>query len=119
MKNVKNRRLLILVTAFCLFLASPALAHPPSDIQMKYDNLTQVLSITILHNVKDPADHYIKSLSIKANEDVLVTLDYTKQQDKEKQEETFTFSKICKGSKITVTAVCNKFGKMERSFEIN
>jgi desulfoferrodoxin (superoxide reductase-like protein) len=86
---------------------------------MSYDNLTQVLTIKVLHQVKDPADHFIRRIGIKTNDNVAVSIDYTRQTDKEGLDEAFTFSKICEGSKISVKATCNKFGMIERSFEIN
>ncbi|HEX3002253.1 MAG TPA: hypothetical protein VHN82_07800 [Methanoregula sp.] len=95
---------IVLLAAIALTVF-PAAAHPPSDIQLAYNDVTQQLAVTINHPVDDPQTHYIRFVQVKVNDVIPITADYTSQPSKG----TFTYTysiPLNKGDTIRVTATC-------------
>ncbi|HEY9160088.1 MAG TPA: hypothetical protein VIS94_03255 [Desulfomonilia bacterium] len=101
--------LTVLAVGFSSVLPVPANATPPSDIQLSYDISTQTLTATITHASFVPGIHYIKTVEIKKNGQMISANTYKNQPDKK----TFTYTyKIPAGigDEFEVTATCNMYG---------
>jgi len=74
----------------CLFLAMTqgAMAHAPSDIDVNFNAGTRVLSVTITHQVADPATHFVKEVKIRQASTTFSESKYTSQPSPD----TFTYS---------------------------
>ncbi len=79
-RETGDRFLFLLVAIVVLFiLPQAAVAHSLSDMQVSDDPAAQQISVTITHQVPDPASHYVKVVVIKVNGQVSVTSPYTSQ----------------------------------------
>lgn len=108
---------LLLVIMPVLFYASVALAHPPSDIQVKVINATQI-EVTVLHGTRDPDAHHIKEILVFLNGAKIITQDFSTQQSNNQQQAVYNLPELIKNPKVTIKvyAVCNKGGDMTREF---
>jgi hydroxyacylglutathione hydrolase len=60
----------LLVFSFCLLaagIAGSALAHPPGDIVVEFDNGTKVLKIEVVHPVGSVDRHFVRKLQVFVN----------------------------------------------------
>lgn len=90
------------------FTANAAFAHPPSKIEASVDG--EMVNVTIMHNVKDRANHYIYKVVVTLNDKEIIDKRETRQLDDEKQVEVFEIPGLKAGDKLTVEATCNKYG---------
>ena len=67
------RKEFVLGLFVCLFITSPILAHPPSDIKLSYDLKEKILRIEMRHPTIDARKDCIRKLEVRKNlEDPLV-----------------------------------------------
>ena len=98
-----------LVLGICLNMPVTANATPPSDVQLTYNMSDQTLTAIITHASFMPGIHYIKTVEIKKNGQMISTNTYKNQPDKK----IFTYSyKIPASSseEFEVTASCSMYG---------
>ncbi len=67
-----------------------AVAHSPGDVQVKYNELSGELAVTIIHPVGNPGTHYVKQVTVRQGTTVLADTYYTSQPDRSSF--TYTFS---------------------------
>ena len=94
---------------FPVILPLSAQAHPPGTVTLQYNPDSKILTVTIIHSVSDPAKHYVESVRIAQNGELIKTFEYTKQPDKS----TFTYEYLIEakeGDELKVRAGCNYFG---------
>ena len=108
---------LLLAVMFVLFYTSAALAHPPTAIQVKAIDATQI-EVTVLHGTKNPDAHHIKEIVVSLNGGKIIVQDFSTQQTNEAQKAVYNLPELIKDPKaaITVYAVCNKGGDMTKKF---
>lgn len=92
-------------------LVSAVSAHPPSALNLTYNSATSELAVTIVHAVKDPADHYIDPVVVRSGDNVLISAHYTSQPA------TGAFTLLYpvpakSGDLLEVNATCNKGGSL-------
>lgn len=104
-------RTLVLALVSVVVLSGFALAHPPSDAAMTYDQGTGDLIITISHQVDDPTTHYVKQVIVKQGDTVLIDKTYTSQPDRLSFTYRYNLPQL-KGSSgdILVETKCSQFG---------
>ncbi len=108
-----------LVLLFLLALLPMAIfAHAPKKLVLSYDKETCNLIVSVQHPVKDVQDHYIESLTVKVNGEIVKTLDYTFQSSRENHEVKIELHDLEPGTKVEVKAVCNKLGSKSGSLTI-
>jgi hypothetical protein len=108
----------ILLIVFAAFLlAAPAAAHSPAGMDISFDSATAKISVTVIHPVDDPATHYLKTVRVKLNGDVISDPDYKSQPDKNRFTLTYDVNAHA-GDIIDVTAICNQGGTLEKSYKI-
>lgn len=106
-----------LVLLGLLLLPQGAPAHPPSDLQLAFDEPTRVLSVTITHPVADPATHYVKRVGITAGGATDSGRSYTSQPASSPFTYTYTLRPDVKGE-IQVVAECSISGSIARSITV-
>ena len=107
----------ILLLVIPALLISPVAAHPPSALNLTYNSSTTVLSVTITHSVRDPADHYIDLVEIRSGNAILISANYTSQPTTG----TFTYLYTVpakSGDLLEVNASCNKGGSLTETVQV-
>ncbi len=107
----------VLSILFCACTA--ALAHPPSALQLAFDPAQHMLQITVMHDTKNPAEHFIKTITVHWNGKEIVKQEFASQQDKDKQAVSYRIDDARPGDELAVTGVCNVFGKRKGTIRIN
>lgn len=104
-------RILILALVSIVVLSGGALANPPSDVSVIYDQNAGDLIVTVVHPVDDPTTHYVKEVTVKQGNTVLADKSYSSQPDKSSFTYRYNLPQL-KGSSgdIQVTATCSQFG---------
>lgn len=108
----------LLMTLAILILASALLAHPAGTVSAKYDANTKLLSVTFDHGVKDPADHFIKSIVVKVNGTTAITQNIGIQESPAGGSFAYKLLNIKKGDVIEVATDCSKGGKKSSKLTI-
>jgi hypothetical protein len=102
---------LVLALVSLAVLSGGALAHPPSDATMTYDQNTGDLIVTIPHQVDDPKTHYVKQVTVKQGDTVLIDKSYTSQPDRSSFTYRYNLPQLkASTGEIRVDAQCNLFG---------
>lgn len=102
-----------------LALACPPLfAHPAEKIELKWDKNASVLDVTIVHPVKNTANHYINKIVVSVDGKVTEERALKSQSDSKTEHALFEIKDLKKGSKIEVEVTCNVFGKLKESLVI-
>ena len=86
-------------------------------MQLSYDSTSQMLTVTITHPSAFPGVHYIKSVEIKKNGNVVSTNEYKNQPD----QATFTYSykvPASAGESLEVKATCSLFGSRTTNLKL-
>jgi len=81
-QHISSAVLLFLVLA-AILAAAPAAAHAPTGMDISYDFSTAKIYVTVTHPVDDPATHYLKTVRVKLNGDVISDPDYKSQPKKD------------------------------------
>ena len=108
--------LVILALAVCL-IAVPAAAHSPAGMDISFDPNTAKISVTITHQVDDPATHYLSRVKVKLNGNVISDPDYKSQPAKD----TFTLTydvNAAAGDEVWVTTTCVRGGVLEKTYKV-
>jgi hypothetical protein len=104
------RRLLIFIIMLTA-LSGYALAHPPAEVAVSYDQGSSDLIVTITHQVDDPSTHYVKRVTVRQGTTVLVDQSYTSQPDKSVFTYRYNLPQLNGSSgEIRVDAQCNTLG---------
>lgn len=103
---------------FALLSASPALAHPPSDILATYDNSNHFLTVRALHGTMNAGIHYIKYIEVKLNGQSLIAQNFKSQYSGKEQDAVVLLIDLKPGNEIAVNAKCNMFGEKTKLIKI-
>lgn len=102
---------LVLALVSLAVLSGGALAHPPSDATMTYDQNTGDLVVTITHQVDDAKTHYVKQVTVKQGDTVLIDKSYTSQPDVSSFTFRYNLPQLKASSGVIRADVqCNLFG---------
>lgn len=115
--QIKVRSLSLMVQTLVLLLVSFALlgggvlAHPPSNVNVDYDQNSGDLVVTIDHQVDDPTTHYIKEVTITQVNRVIADKFYTSQPDRTSFTYWYNLPQLRGSSgEIQANAQCSLFG---------
>lgn len=106
-------KVLLLVGVLC-GLTTVACAHPPSDVLMKFDQKSKLLTITTPHTVMNAQRHFIDEIDVKVNGKTVVTQSFSSQKDAKEQAVRYILIDAKPGDTITVRAVCNMGGELSK-----
>lgn len=113
-KIVKSLLTLMIVILIC----SPVFAHPAEKIELKCDEAASALDVSIVHPVKNTANHYISKIVVSVDGKVIEEKTLKSQTDPKTEQAVFEIKDLKKGSKIEVEATCSVFGKLKGSIVI-
>jgi desulfoferrodoxin (superoxide reductase-like protein) len=119
---MKSRPLIIILleTIFitALFLLIPFVCSTtPSDMDLSYDKQSEILNVTITHEVADPNSHYIAGVKICLQESVFKTFNYTSQPTNDTFSYLYNISANT-GDKIKVAAYCSIEGEIHEDLVV-
>lgn len=102
------KKLLILVLVL-VTVAFTANAHPASKVNLTYKD--GKLKVEAIHHVSDVTTHYINQMVVTVDSVEVKTMDFITQSSLEAQTVELVIPEIKMGSKVSVKARCNRFGK--------
>lgn len=114
MKKITVFMLICLVIA----VSSVAYAHPPSDIIITFDPKTKILNAVIMHNVSNPASHFVKKVDIALNAKEIIEHTLSRQDNNSNQTVSYMIPDAKAGDILSVEAYCSISGKTKKQIEI-
>lgn len=115
---MKTSRLLVLILPLLVCVAKTGFAHPPTAIDLSYNEGQGQLEVLVQHPVNDPKDHYINQVVVMKNGAQVATKSFTSQTSHRNQTmPPFTFA-AAKGDVIEVSATCNEFGTRKQKLTV-
>jgi hypothetical protein len=108
---IKKRIIFLIAIVSLICITSATLnvkAHNPAYVNLSYNSNSEVLVVTISHEVSNTSSHYIDSVYITVNGSMVVDELYTSQP-----QNTFVYMYYFtanEGARIQVTATCNLGG---------
>lgn len=106
-------RIIAAVLVVCILIPTVS-AHSPSGMSVTYQELSKELLVSITHDVPNPGEHYIQSVTVSINRKVVNNSRYTSQP----APDTFTYTypvETVTGDEIKVTATCSLAGSIART----
>jgi len=119
-KRKLTKKLLYCVLFFILingFYSLSVSAHPASDMKLFYNTDSNVLDVSITHQVSNPETHFIYNVIIRKNGDTYNNYEYTSQPTNS----NFTYSyevNTSKGDIIEVFIDCNLGGSLTKQLTV-
>lgn len=110
MKYVSSGKVVAGVVLLSLLVMSPLTAHSPKEIEMSFDMEKSELSVTVTHEVKNAARHYVESIRVYVNDTLISTKKYDRQESLTQQSDTFPLRGVKSGDVIKVEASCSRIG---------
>jgi len=109
----------IICIALLMFILAPrAVAHPPTDIALKFDEETLSLTVNVSHMVGKITKHYINKIVVELNDEEIITQKFNVQSSEAKQEASYIIPGAQVGDTFSVTAYCNISGKKTKTLKI-
>jgi predicted GTPase len=107
------------VALLVLLVATAALmAHPPSEVELTFNNGSKTLAVHYTHKASDPTDHYIGTITIRLNDVVVVTQNQFSQANREGGEVSYVIVDAKPGDRISATLECNKRGRASEAITV-
>lgn len=97
--------------ALVLLFAGIASATPPDRILLAYSDSTGMLTIAVHHPTFYPAAHHIAKVAVMLNDSVVLVRKFSRQTNNQELDMECPVPGARPGDHISVTAVCNIFGK--------
>ena len=95
-------------------MAGIVAAHPPSGMDIRYDQGTGQLVVIVDHTVENPDTHYIRSVTLVKNKGPQRVFQYNSQPSADKAVYRFDMP-VSAGDQVTVSATCNLFGSIGKT----
>jgi len=113
---MKRKTLIICLQIVSFFLllsnfSTLATSHTPDYLDLSYNTENTTLTATFTHPVSDPNIHYIDSVEIKLNDEVVDTIPYTSQPIADEFSYEYNVS-ATEGDEFIVTGICNQGGSV-------
>jgi hypothetical protein len=104
----------LLASAVLICLSCMAFAHPPKDVILSYDSVTQMISVTVVHPLKesrlaDPTKHFVKDITLTVNDNKMIVEALFTQQSDDGEKSVYLLN-VKKGDKVKVMANCSLAG---------
>jgi len=113
-----TRKILRSISAAAILAAVAAFGHPPSEIKLNYDATSRTLQATVLHDTKKTDEHFIEIIQVRINGKDMVKQSFLKQTDSQKRTVLFLLEDVKTNDQISVTGVCNVFGKKTETLKL-
>ena len=99
------------------FLVSGVSAHPPSELELTYNQTSGNLTAAFTHLVTDPTTHYLKNVKITLDGKEMINQDYSSQPSPDFFNYTYSLNAI-PGTVIDVSGQCSIGGSIQRSLTV-
>jgi hypothetical protein len=100
-----------LAVALVLLVAGIASATPPDGIRLSFSDSTRMLTIAVHHPTFYPAAHHIGKVAVMLNDSVVLLQQFSRQTNNQELDMECPVPGTKPGDRLSVTAVCNIFGK--------
>ena len=107
---------MVLVVLTVTGIAASGFGHPPSAVTARFDTDESLLTVNVMHSVRDAAKHFVDEIEVEINGKKMIEQKFARQTDMGMQEVVYRVIDAKVGDKIKVTAGCNISGK--KSVEI-
>ena len=97
---------------------TPMFAHPAQKVELKWDEAASLLHVSIVHPVKNTANHYISKIVVSVDGKVAEERALKSQSDSKTEQAVFEMKGLKKGARIEVEVTCNVFGKLKENMVI-
>ncbi len=94
-------------------------AHPPSNMELSYDNETQILEVFVEHNVGNTSNHYVENLTVTHNDREILVHHLTEQENEDGVTFKYRLPNAEQGMVIKVTAECSRVGSISEEINID
>lgn len=108
------KKLITIIIAVSLF--SSLYAHSASEVKAEFNDGTKILNVKYAHSVKDPASHFISTVTVDLNGKEIISQKLIKQDDSKNGSVLYKIPEAKAGDRITVKTKCNKGGS--KNFEL-
>ena len=108
----------LLLCLVLLLIASDALAHPATHIEVSLNRETKILAAKISHPVDNPSTHYIAKVDIALNGKEILSHEISRQDTENEQVVLYLIPDVKTGDEITVEAYCNIMGTKEKKITV-
>jgi hypothetical protein len=113
------KRLAFMVMLLALLgLFSTGWGHPAKGIEMQFDAAQGLLTVTVSHDVKDAAKHYIKTIVVELNGRKIIEQDFSRQVDNQVQEAVYRIIDAAVGDQLQVIATCSIAGTKKQVLKV-
>lgn len=112
------RKTAIFLVIFLAIAVCSAYAHPPSDIKVTFDPKTKILKAVIIHDVKNPANHYIKKVDVGLNGKEIISHKISQQDNNQSQTVSYLIPDAKAGDMLSVEGYCSISGKLEKEIKV-
>jgi desulfoferrodoxin (superoxide reductase-like protein) len=107
---MKKNRIFIVVLLIVLVFSLRTYTHPPTKINLDFNNEEKILKVEIHHPVLFVRNHYIDKIEVYVNDDLKIVQEFDYQLTKKTQKAGYFIFEAEKGDVIKVKANCNKHG---------
>jgi len=114
-----KQKVLAVLVSLGLFYVTNVYAHPPSDINIKFDPNTKIISAIITHNVANVANHYIAKVDVGLNAKEVISQEISRQDNTDNQTVSYLIPDAKKGDVLSVEAYCSISGKLKKEITID
>ncbi len=112
------KKLIMLTGVFAFVITGAVFAHSPSGISMEYDLTEKTVKVNVAHTSKDITKHFVDEIILSVNGVKKVIQETTVQTDDKSQQLLYIIPELKSGDKITVKAVCSKFGDLSKDLKV-
>lgn len=116
--TMKKLKVILLAALFVAVAASVAFAHPPKNVTCTWNAQTSVLTVTAVHEVNDPAKHFVLTLTVLENGKQIAFKQYSKQNSASQFSDSVALPGVKSGAKLRVILMCNIMGSAESDYII-
>ena len=109
----KNFIIALVILMFCPVVY----AHPPSNIDLKYNEAKKTFTLIINHRVSNKS-HCIKQIDISLNNEEMESKTFNRQINKKIVRFSFSIPEHKKGDILSVEVTCNRTGPVTKDFTI-
>jgi len=96
-----------------MIFSLPALASPPSKVELSWDVASKTLTVAVPHYSINPKGHFIKSVKVTVDGKEVALKEFTSQENTQGQTVKLPLPDAKPGQTVTATATCNLFGAGE------
>lgn len=112
------KKIAVLSALFLAASVAVAYAHPPSDIKITFDPAAKMLHAQVMHDVKDPAQHFINKVDVALNGKEIITQAISCQENNMSQAVHYLITDAKAGDTLSVEGYCSISGKLEKEIKV-